>query len=190
MLQLEVSAQVTVLPAPRLSLQSALPEQVAVELLPALSSHFDDDSQMMWLPAPPMPLHSEVSPQTTVVEPVDEALHFAAVSHWIEHVAEPQLALQVVPAVHVHEAAMQAQPAPLQVGPPSVWLGLELPQEIAANAPRARSRNRARIEASMFTDSSSRPRSTRMKQRLIDRSAVALEWPGRDRRGPSWLVAV
>jgi hypothetical protein len=99
MLQVVESAQMAVLPAPRLSLHSALSRQTARAFAPAFSSHFDEDEQVIWLPSPPIPLHSDVSPQTTVVGPVDEALHLEAVSHVIEHPAEPQLALQSVPAM-------------------------------------------------------------------------------------------
>ena len=132
----EVSVHETVLPAPRLNLQFALPEQVAVELAPAFSWHFDDELQAMRLAAPPIPLHSDVSPQVIVVAPVPEALHFEAVSQVRLHGPEPQLALQSVPAVQVQAAATHMHPAPLHVGA----VLLLLPHASAAHAAMASAR--------------------------------------------------
>jgi hypothetical protein len=116
MSQDDVSVQVTVLPAPRLNLQSAVPEQVATEFAPALSSHFEEALQAMWLPSPPLPLHSAVSPQVTDVADVDEALHLDPVSQVMLQGEAPQLALQSDPAVQVQAAATHIHPAPVHVG--------------------------------------------------------------------------
>jgi hypothetical protein len=53
MSQLEESAQVMLLPAPRCSLQLASWQQAADEAWPAFSSHFAEASQTMLLPSPP-----------------------------------------------------------------------------------------------------------------------------------------
>jgi hypothetical protein len=61
MSQTAVSLHVMVLPAPMFSLQSAVPEHVAVESAPAFSSHLLPSMQLIELPTPPLPLHSELS---------------------------------------------------------------------------------------------------------------------------------
>jgi hypothetical protein len=92
--------QKTVLPVPRFSLQVAVLEQVAEDRAPALSSHFDVEMQLIMLPSPPLPLHSELSLQMSVVGPSDTALHFAPVSHRRAQPASLHVVLQSGPAVH------------------------------------------------------------------------------------------
>lgn len=116
MSQVEMSLHATVLPAPRLSLQLALLEQIAEERSPALSSHLEDATQVIRLPSPPFPLHSEVSLQVSIVGPVDRALHFAAVPQLNEHPVASHIALQSMPALQAHAfPGAHAHPAPVQV---------------------------------------------------------------------------
>ena len=110
MSQLAVSEQETRLPAPRLNLQSVLPGHVATEFAPALSSHVEAEGHMISLPLPPMSVHSGVPPQTTIVGPVDEALHFEAASQVIEQLAGPQLALQSPLGMQWHSLSTQVHP--------------------------------------------------------------------------------
>jgi hypothetical protein len=99
---LEVSVHETVLAAPRFNLQFALFEQIADDRAPAFSSHLEVDTQLIVLPSPPLPLHSELSLQVRTVVPSEAALHFAPVWHTSVQPAELQVVLQSVPAVQAH----------------------------------------------------------------------------------------
>jgi hypothetical protein len=115
MSQDEPAAQLTVLRAPRSNLQLAVFWQVAVESAPALSSHFEEPSQVIRLWAPPFPLHSDVSSHMTVTGPGDVALHFAALMQASEQPTTLQVVMQSVPAAHIQESALQVQPVPVHV---------------------------------------------------------------------------
>ena len=70
---------------------------------------------MSALPSPPVPLHSEVSLQSTVTAAEPDTLHLAAVSQATVQ-APAQVALQSTPAAQVQVAVWQAQPAPVHWG--------------------------------------------------------------------------
>src|SRR5205085_7079436 len=122
------------------------PEHMAAEPAPALSSHLEDASHVMWLPVPPMPLHSDVSPHVRVAAAVDEALHFAAVLHARLQADAPQLALQSVPAVQVQPPETHEQPAPVHAGTAPPLLPHDASRPIAAARDRqSRLGNRAAV---------------------------------------------
>jgi hypothetical protein len=118
MLQLDVSLHSMTLPVPTLNLHSASFKQVAVELAPALSSHFDDPLHVMELPSPPFPLHSASSPHVIDTAPVPLASHFVFAEQVTEqlgaHVAE-----QSFPGVQAHALPVQLQLAPVHVAAPA-----------------------------------------------------------------------
>jgi hypothetical protein len=114
--QFEVSLHATVLPVPRLSLQSELFEQVADDRAPAFSSHFEVATHAIMLASPPLPLHSELSLHERMVAPSEAALHFAPVSHRIVQPAVLHVVLQSTPAIHEQLfSCVHMQPAPVHV---------------------------------------------------------------------------
>lgn len=98
-------------------------EQVADECAPALSSHFEVATQVITLPSPPLPLHSELSLQASVVGPAEDALHFAPVSQRTVQPSELHIVLQSVPAVQVQLFCwLHAQPTPVHVARPASFV--------------------------------------------------------------------
>src|SRR5436190_369869 len=73
-------------------------ERAAVGGGPALSSHFEVARQVIKLPSPPWPLHSELSTQVSWVGPIEAELHLAPVSQRSAQPAILQVVLQSLPA--------------------------------------------------------------------------------------------
>src|SRR5687767_13466994 len=88
-----VSSQEIMLFGPRLILHTASSLHTAVELAPAFRSQFAIMSQVIWLPSPPFPLHSDVSWHSSVSAPFDIPLHFDPVVHSSEQALAPQSVL-------------------------------------------------------------------------------------------------
>jgi hypothetical protein len=159
MSQLDVSLHSIVLAAPKLNLQFASFSQVAVELAPAFSSHFEEPSQTIVLPSPPLPLHSALGAQLIEMAPVLVASHFVPVWQLTAQLAAPhcvwqslvhaQLPASQLQLVPVHVAALA--PAEASVLPPSPAAvgALSLPHATGTNNPtttKPREANRTIIE--------------------------------------------
>jgi len=113
--QFDVSVHATTLPGPRSSLQSDDWVQVPTDPAPALRSHFEQPLQVIRLASPPVPLHSELSPQVMMVDPEPSAWHFDPVWQTTTQLAGPQVVLQSAPSAqtqtlspaHVHLPPVQ-----------------------------------------------------------------------------------
>lgn len=144
MLQCAASWHEMVLESPRLILQIDESVQVAEELSPALRSQFAMAEQVIWLFAPPFPLHSDVSMQLSVKAPFVLPLHFAAVVQLSEHALSPQLVWQSVPAAQVHDVSAHVQPVPVHVGgtaelsSPQAPMAATTPTDIASTTTTSR----------------------------------------------------
>jgi hypothetical protein len=115
-LQLDESAQVTVLPPPTCSLHVALVSHAAIDTAPSLKSQLELAVHVTRLPSPPLPLHSEESLQVTVSAPVVLPLHFADIVQLSEQSSSPHSVLQFAPATHAQAESVHVHPLPVQVG--------------------------------------------------------------------------
>jgi hypothetical protein len=140
--QFAVSLHVTVLSAPKFSLQSADAEQVPTDWAPDFSSHFAEPAHTMLLPSPPLPLHSVPWLQTIDSAAVEEPLHLVSEAQSNEQAAPPQVAWQSSEQVHAF-APPQVQVPVHAAGVPGEVPPSSLPHPAKANAREAAKNNDA-----------------------------------------------